>query len=227
MNKKKTFLNILLDLVFLIVFNVVFFVVSGTEHSSNVWLSYGFIHFSYLMVLITPFLVRKSSSSHVFGLAIVGVSSVYFIVEFITGLIFIFIDPESIKVSLTVQVIIAGVYLVMLLANLIANESTADAIETHENEVKFIKNESSRVKAMMDKFDDKKTNKAVEQVYDLLHSSPSKSCAAAQSIENEIYNKISELEYAVSAKEKDTTIKLAGEIITLIDERNRRVKAAR
>ena len=58
--RKKNVLWILLDLVFLIVFNVVFFVAGGTDHPASVWISYGFIHFSYIMLLITPILIRKS-----------------------------------------------------------------------------------------------------------------------------------------------------------------------
>ena len=60
---KKSILYILLDLVFLAVFNTVFFVVGGTNHPASVWAAYGFIHFSYIMVLVTPFLVRKNSNA--------------------------------------------------------------------------------------------------------------------------------------------------------------------
>ena len=112
---KKSILYILLDLVFLAVFNTVFFVAGGTEHPASVWIAYGFIHFSYLMVLVTPFLIRKSSSQAVFGFSLYSVSVVYFFVEFIVGLIFIFIGSDSYKSSLVVQVIIAGIYAVMLI----------------------------------------------------------------------------------------------------------------
>ena len=67
---KKSVLWILLDLVFLAVFNTVFFVAGGTDHTASVWISYGFIHFAYLMVLVTPFLIRKSSSAAVFGFSL-------------------------------------------------------------------------------------------------------------------------------------------------------------
>ena len=38
---KKSILFILLDLVFLAVFNTVFFVVGGTNHPASVWVAYG------------------------------------------------------------------------------------------------------------------------------------------------------------------------------------------
>lgn len=228
MNRKKIVLGILLDLVFLLVFNVVFFVVGGTEHSVSVWMSYGFIHFAYLMVLLTPFLTRKgSSSSHLFGLTIASVSTTYFLIEFIVGLVFIFINPESFKAPLVVQIIIAGIYLVILLINMMANETTADNLQKQKDEIAFIKNASSRVKGLLDKLDDKKANKAIEQVYDLIHSSPTKSCVAAQGYETDIMNKIAQLEDYVSSKDKDSAVKIAGEITSLIEERNRKVRSAR
>ena len=67
MNKKRV-LWIFLALVFLMVFNMIFFMAGGTEHGKAVWISYGFIHFAYLMSLITPFLVKKSTNIANFGI---------------------------------------------------------------------------------------------------------------------------------------------------------------
>ena len=89
---KKNVLWILLDLVFLIVFNTVFFVAGGTDHNASVWISYGFIHLSYILLIITPFLIRKSSSAAVFGFSLYSISSTYFLVEFIVGVIFCLIN---------------------------------------------------------------------------------------------------------------------------------------
>lgn len=223
MNKKST-LYILLDLVFLAVFNTVFFVVGGVEHPASVWISYGFIHFSYLMVLATPFLVRKSSSSAVFGFALYSVSTVYFFLEFAVGLIFIFVKSESYKAALVVQIIIAGIYAVMLISNLIANESTADSIAHHEAEVAYIKSAASRVKALMGKTSDKKVNKEIERVYDLLNSSPSKSSMTVKNEEAEIVIKIDDLERAVAADSAAAITDAAHDLISLIEERNRKLR---
>ena len=172
---KKSVLWILLDLVFLVVFNTVFFVAGGTAHSPSTWIAYGFIHFSYLMVLATPFLIRKSSSSAVFGFSIYSISATYFFVEFIVGVFFIMSKQDSYKASLITQIIIAGIYAVILLSHLLANEHTADSVERHEAEVSYIKNASSKVKLLIGKMSDKKTNKEIEKAYDALHASPTKS----------------------------------------------------
>lgn len=100
---KKNTLWILLDLVFLAVFNTVFFVLGGIEHPASVWISYGFIHFAYIMVLVTPFFIRESSHSAMFGFTLYSVSAVYFLVAFVVGLIFIFAKSGSCKAALAVQ----------------------------------------------------------------------------------------------------------------------------
>lgn len=221
---KKSILWILLELVFLAVFNTVFFVAGGTDHIASVWISYGFIHFAYLMVLVTPFLIRKSSSAAVFGFSLYSISSTYFLLEFVVGLIFIFMKIESYKASLIVQVIVAGIYAVLLLSHLIANEHTADSIERHEEEVAYIKTASSRVKVLIGKANDKKANKEIEKAYDALHSSPSKTVATVRSIESDVMNKVAELEGAVSDQDIARIITTAGEIVALMEERNRKIR---
>ena len=221
---KKSVLWIILDLVFLIVFNTVFFVAGGFEHPASVWLSYGFIHFAYLMVIATPFLIRKSSSAAVFGFSVYSISATYFLIEFVVGLIFIFLSQESVKAALIVQIIIAGIYAVILISHLLANESTADSVERREEEVSYIKTAASRVKALIGKIDNKKVNKEVEKVYDLLHSSPTRTIASVHSLEMEIKNKISELEGVVATKDNEAVITLAGELLQIIEERNRKIR---
>lgn len=221
---KKTVLYVLMDAVFLIVFNTVFFTVGGFKHPASVWLSYGFIHFSYLMILATPFLIRKSSSSAVFGFSISSVSAAYFLLEFVVGLIFIVLKSETIKVALVVQIIIAGLYAITLLGNLLANEYTADAVDRKEEEVAYIKFASSRVKALISRTSDKKAEKAIERAYDILHASPTKSAMAVKKIEEEVLNKVTQLENAVASNQSADIISYSGEIIELMNERNRKLR---
>ncbi|MCD7733206.1 MAG: hypothetical protein LUH56_07185 [Oscillospiraceae bacterium] len=221
---KKSILWILLDLVFLVVFNTVFFVAGGFEHTASVWISYGFIHFAYLMVIVTPLLIRKSSSAAVFGFSLYSISSTYFLFEFVVGLIFILVNSSSYKAALIVQVIVAGLYAILLLSHLIANENTADSVERHEEEVAYIKAASSRVKALVGKANDKKANKEIEKAYDTLHSSPTKSISSVKAIESDILGKVADLENAVKSNSADKVIMFADEIIALTGERNAKVK---
>lgn len=221
---KKTVLWALLDLVFIAVFNTVFFILRGTEHPASVWISYGFIHFAYLMVLATPYLIRKGGSAAVFGFSIYYISSIYFFVEFIAGLVFIFMRSDSMKAALVTQVILAGIYAVILLSDLIANEHTADAAEKQEGEVAYIKAASARVKALIGRTSDKKASKAVEKAYDALHASPTKTNASLKPLETEIIGKVAQLEQAVSSGDAAAVIALSGDIASLAEDRRRRLR---
>lgn len=223
MNKKRT-LWILLDLVFLAVFNVVFFVAGETDHPASVWISYGFIHFSYIMLLVTPFLVRKSTNTAVLGFPLYSISSAYFIVAFVVGLIFIFAHSESYKLVLIVQVIIAGIYAVMLISHMIANESTADSIERHEMELRYVREASSKLKGIMDSISDKTLRKKVEKLYDLLHSSPAKSNNSVRDYELTVLDLIDALEGNINRNDIAAAETTISKIERNASERNRRLK---
>ena len=221
---KKRFLWIILDLVFLIVFNVVFFVAGGTKHEATVWISYGFIRFAYIMMLITPFLVKKSTNTAVLGFPLYSISSAYFLVAFIVGLIFIFTHPESYKMSLIVQVIIAGIYAIMLISNMIANEHTAESVERHEMELRYVKDASAHLKSIMDSVSDKAMRKKIERLYDLLHSSPAKSNSTVRDYELAVLDHIDALENDLSRGDIPAANATISKIERNASERNRRLK---
>lgn len=220
MNIKRT-LWILLDLVFLSVFNVVFFVVGGTDHPASVWISYGFIHFAYIMLLITSFLIRRSTNTAVLGFPLYSISSAYFIVAFVVGLIFIFAHPESCKGELIVQVIIFGIYAVMLISNMIANESTAGSIERREVELRYVRDVSSKLKGIMDSISDKQLRKKVERLYDLFHSSPAKSNNSVRDYELAVLELVDVLEENIERNDIPAAETTISKIERNANERNR------
>jgi signal transduction histidine kinase len=222
--KKINLLWIILDLVFLLLFNTFFFVLGGTEHNVSVWVSYGFIHFAYLMLLLTPRLIRKGKSSSIFGFSLYSISAVYFLVEFATGIIFILIYPESQKAALLVQLCIAGLYIIILISNMIANEHTADAEEKRQYQIAYVKDASIKLKSLLESISDKETKKKVEKVYDAIYSSPAKSNVNLMQIENSILQSINELEDAVSAGNKESIISLANTLLSAANERNIRLR---
>lgn len=223
MEKKRT-LWILLDLIFLIVFNVVFFIAGGTDHPTSVWISFGFIHFAYIMLLITSFLIRHSSNTAVLGFTLYSISSTYFIVAFVVGLIFIFVRPESYKAALIVQVIIAAIYAVMLISHMIANESTADSMERHEMEMRYIRDASSKLQGIMDFTSDKQLRKKIENLYDLLHSSPAKSNNSVRDYEVTVLKLIDALKGNIERNDISAAETNISKIERTASERNRHLK---
>ena len=170
--KKTTLLWIILILVFLIVFNVVFFITDTTKSNVSVWISYGIIHFAYFMLLITPKLIRKGKSSAVFGFSLFSISATYFLAVLISGITFILIYPDKYNIALLIQLCITGLYAIILISYMIANEHTADAEENRQYQISYIKDASTRLKSLLERIIDKETKRKVEQVFDAVYSSP-------------------------------------------------------
>ena len=216
--KKVNVLWIILDLIFLIIFNAIFFAAGGTKHPVSVWVSYAFIHFSYFMLLLTPKLIRPGKSSAAFGFSLYAISSVYFLVEFTTGITFIFVSPESYKIPFLVQICIAGLYGIMLIAHMIANEHTADAEEKRQYQIAYVKDTSAKLKNLLETINDKETKKKVERVYDILYSSPVKSYPNLEEMENRVLVPINELERAILSENKDAISLLTDSLLGAINE---------
>jgi hypothetical protein len=219
--KKINTLWIILDLIFLAIFNAIFFVLGGFKHPASVWISYGFIHFAYLMLLITPKLIRPGKSSAVFSFSLYVISSTHFFIELIIGTVFILCNSESYKALLLVQLIIAALYGIFLISYLIVNEHTADVEQNRQSQIEYIKMASIKLKGLIEKVGDKEVKKKVEKVYDEIYSSPVKSRPALAPIESGILQSINDLENAVLIGDTAVIISLADSLLASINERKR------
>ena len=221
---KKGVIITILDLVFLVAFNIIFFIVGGTDRVASVWIAYAFVHVSYLMLLVTPLLTRKSSSAHIFGASIATVSFVYFIVSLIANSIIIYLNSDSSVISISVNVAFTAAYIIMLMVVLHANERTAEAIEKHEQELIFVKTASAKLQMVLEMTNNKETEKKVQAAYDVIHASPVASSPSVSELENEILVLIGVLDQDVSTQQVEQ-IKLTSEkIIRLANQRNTQLK---
>jgi len=223
--EKKKILWIILSLIFIVIFNTIFFVIGGFKHNSSVWISYGFIHFAYFMLLLTPILTRKGKRADIFGLSIYSISTTYFIITFIIGLIFILIAPESNVAALLIQLCTVGIYGIILLSNLIANERTADAEEKRQDEIAYVKNASMKLKVLLENTNPKTVNKSIEKVYDAVCSSPVKSHPNLAQLEISIMDSINILEDNIEAGNEDNAKSVANSMLKAVNERNAKLKS--
>lgn len=105
-----------------------------------------------------------------------------------------------------------------------ANENTINNMERQAEEVSYIKNASSKVKLLVGKLDDKRANKTVEHVYDILHASPTRSNSNVFGLENSILSLINSLQDAVYANNIEEVYSIANNIEQALEERNRKLQ---
>jgi len=202
---------VMLDLVFLIVFNTMFFILGGTQHPVSVWISYAFVHFAYFMLLLTPFMVRKGKSEAVFAFSLYSSALIYFLVEFIVGSIFIIISPANYKAALLAQFFIAGSYAVLLLSNMIANEHTAESEEKRQCEIHYVKKAADEIASIMNGIGDQETRKRVEKLHDAISASPVKSHPSLGNLESRLLDGIATLRRVIGSNKKEAIVAQADE----------------
>lgn len=224
MSSSNSKLWIILIIIFPTIFNVVFFSIAGTNHTDSVWVSYIFIHISYAMYLIIHALVNKYALRAELVQPLYLISTVYFYIELAVGIAFIYLRMENINPAFMIQIIIFGIFAMILISNLIANNNTHDSLLKHENEVSYIKEISSRVYALTDQMQDKEANRTIERTYDLLHTCPAKSDQTVQPLEQRILNMVQQLENAVHEQKREQVIEITAKIQSTIEERNRKLK---
>jgi hypothetical protein len=222
--RKTDILWFVLEIIFLIIFNIYFFMLKGVDQTPSVWISYGSIHFAYLMLLLTPLLVRKGSRSTDYEGPLYIITKSYFFLALIIGVLFIIRSSESITAAILVQLTLAAVFIILLLFNLIANENTADNIQSHEIELKYVKESSSKLNALIKQIPDNKIQKKVEKAYDIVHSSQVKSSSRVQSIELNVIQEIGTLEKAVKQRNFEIILACVDNICNMAEERNRQLK---
>ena len=157
--KKTSILRIIQKLIFIVVFNILFFVIIGIENNSSVWLSYGFIHFAYFMLILTEKLIRDGISMAIFRFSLYSISTTYFFIQLVTGIVFILISPERYTITLLVQLCLAGIYGIIFIAHMVANERTANAEKDRKIHIEFIKDASVKLKKMLEDINDRETKK--------------------------------------------------------------------
>ena len=222
--KKSKILGSMIHLIILALFNALYFGLGGTDHPASAWISYGFIHFSYLMMILTPFITQKGKDRATYASSMYAITSTYFFIELIVGGIIIIVAPEGHTFSLFSQLIMSAIYLIILFGNMMADEHTAKAVEKHEAELMYVKESCAMLKAILSDISDKQLYRQVEKAYDLIQSSPVKSASSVHNIESQIISEIDDLGSAVRYGDNTVISVLVDKIIRLANERNRRLR---
>lgn len=140
--------RIAMALIFPIVFNVAFFVLTGTEHPVSVWIAYAFIQIAYMLVLLTSVATAPGPGAPVFGFTLGTTAGAYFVLELLAGLVIIVLAPATFGVALIVQVVLAGIFVFLWLAQHQANQHTAQRMERHAAEREYVREATARVESL-------------------------------------------------------------------------------
>lgn len=223
---KRTVLTIILDSIFIIGFNALFFLYGGVHSVSTIWICYGFLHFAYLMILITPLIESKGKTASLSRLTTYSISFLYFIATFAFAL-FVFFYRDSVgKIKLnimsvvSVEIIIAMLYIVILVVNILMNDTIAQKQAKHDAEKSFIKTISAKTKYVESLATEQILKNRIEDLYVTARTSPIHSSSEVAIYEEKTMDLLDELEKNIEQNETEKSSALITEISRLLNKRN-------
>ena len=216
---KTTLIRIVFTLVFLVVFNTLFFLLSGTDNPTSVWVSYAYIHVAYFTILFLPVLKTKGDASYYLSSVLYGQAITYFILELIAGVVFIIYRMESPVWSLVVQTALWLIFVVLILGNAWANQATAQAREKRKQDIDAYQSMRMSLKRLMAKTDKPELKRLIADCSDKLEASSSRQTQESEKIDIEIEQAIASLRQSITDGDVEESTSLARQLAGLIEER--------
>lgn len=216
---KTTLIRIVFTLVFLVVFNTLFFLLSGTDNPTSVWVSYAYIHVAYFTILFLPVLKTKGDASYYLSSVLYGQAITYFLLELIAGVVFIIYRMESPVWSLVVQTALWLIFVVLILGNAWANQATAQSLEKRKQDIDAYQSMRMSLKRLMAKTDKPELKRLIADCSDKLEASSSRQTQESEKIDIEIEQAIASLRQSITGDDVEESTSLARQLAGLIEER--------
>lgn len=216
---KTTLIRIVFTLVFLVVFNTLFFLLSGTDNPTSVWVSYAYIHVAYFTILFLPVLKTKGDASYYLSSVLYGQAITYFLLELIAGVVFIIYRMESPVWSLVVQTALWLIFVVLILGNAWANQATAQSLEKRKQDIDTYQSMRMSLKRLMAKTDKPELKRLIADCSDKLEASSSRQTQESEKIDIEIEQTIASLRQSITGDDVEESTSLARQLAGLIEER--------
>ena len=223
---KRNILTIILDSIFVVAFNILFFVNDGTSHVASVWTCYVFLHFSYLMILLTPTIEAKGKTAILSKFTTYSISFAYFLIELVFSNEVFFSEFNHPKTVISIQTILTAIYLVVLLLNVLANDSIANKKTSHDIKNDFIKTISAKTKYIESITNDVTLKNKINNLYYTIHSSPIQTSTEVAIYEEKIMNLLNLLEESTAHSDVLKSREQILEIEQLINKRNFMLKTS-
>lgn len=218
MDKKNNTIYIFVaTLVVLFVYNIWFFLLTGV-HTPSHWAVYAFTMIAFLIQIVTPILTNNSTKNSVYVNSSVYIFCIaYVIIQIALGWVFMFIP--YVKITVTIELLIFSVVVVLLLLmGIVKNEVQKDDVTT-TRDITFIKDLLIKVMKIKLNLVDMEDVKALEKLEEAIRYSDPVSAPQLEEVELELESIIQKID--VASKTNSQSIK---ELVPLamkkLEERN-------
>lgn len=216
---KNFMIRSILMLLFLIVFNALFFVLCGTENVTSVWISYGFINLAYVTILCLPLFKTKGQASFYLSSTLYAQGITYFVVELVVGIAFIIWKLEPPVLPIVVQTVIWLIFMILILSNALANNYTAKTLEDRAQNLSVYQNNRMNLKRLGVWTNNTEIKKLIITCCDKLDASSSRQTNESKDVDCQIEQNILLLKQLLQSGDDAQSMKIAEHLLKLIEER--------
>lgn len=217
---KNNTIKIIIALIFLVLFNVLYFVIGGANQSAVNWMSYAFIHVSYLLLLSTPILCPHRDGQTVLIASLYLRALQYFFTELLVGIVIILLGLQSIALPLVVQSVLLALFLILQLMGVLANRATSESIDSQRIGSQLISDLTQQIREAMRGIDNPTTKSKVECCYNALLACSVESIEQARAAEDELKEAVYDLCTAVGTADGNLIEECANRVTSAIHHRN-------
>jgi uncharacterized membrane protein YqjE len=226
---KKFILKFIVALILVVVLDGSFFLFHDIEQcAASVWAALIGLNVGYLALFLIPLCAPKERGVKVLSDTLYLIGAFYFLLELIVGVIFLFWEQETPTIPVVAQAILLGLYIIVLIVNILANDSTQKALDKQNEEsdnIKFLLDEAADVCLLVKK--GSPAYRAVSQCYDDLKASPLRSTPEVTHIEGELSAALQMMHDYASSNDMASVISTASRVRQLVARRNSKLKNIR
>ena len=224
---KANILKVVIGLIFLVLFNALFFLLGGTERSVTEWISYGFIHAAYLCLLCTPLLCNARKGETVLSASLYLRALFYFFTELVVGVGFIWYNCSSPTWPSIIQGCFLAIFLILQLMSVLANDATKASLAKQRKERIYIRSLAEDLRDAMKQITDPSLRKQVNACYESLNNCSLESFPEAASAEMELESAVNTLCSAIVIGDMSQLTQQIQNIQIAIRHRNQAIRMAR
>ena len=208
----------IIGLVALVIVNLVVFI-SIKEFSTAIYINIAFLNISVLNLWFFSIMFgdKKEGFMNYTRLPMV---SLYSVVTFILSALLVLINFQNVKVTIAIQVILLGIYIILLATNTMANNSARNSVAIDKNNYGKVNDMTKRLDLILKTVENREIYKKIEKAYDAVKNTKVTVNQDTTQVDNDILQSIGIIEYSVQNKNFDAIDEQVEKIKNAIIRRN-------
>ena len=146
--------------------------------------------------------------------------AVYSVIAFIVSALFIAFNLKSTVITIVVQIILLGLFIIVVSSNTMANNSAQESLKNDKQQFNKIADLATRLEYILKTTEDRNLVKKIEKAYDDVKNSKLNISEDTTQVDNDILQAISIIEYNVQNKQFDLIDEQIDKIHNLVIKRN-------